>query len=53
MIGQLSEYRFENEAIQKITKMSDGRIRPVMKLIHAAEGAARIHHLKSIGAEDF
>lgn len=53
MIGQLSEYRFENDAIQKITKMSDGRIRPVMKLIHAAEGAARIHHLKTIGTKDF
>jgi DNA transposition AAA+ family ATPase len=53
MIGQLSEYRFENDAIQKITKMSDGRIRPIMKLIHAAEGAARIHHLKTIGAKDF
>jgi DNA transposition AAA+ family ATPase len=53
IIGQLSEYRFENDAIQKITKMSDGRIRPIMKLIHAAEGAARIHHLKAIGAEDF
>ncbi len=53
MIGQLSEYRFENDAIQKITKMSDGRIRPIMKLIHAAEGAARIHHLKTIGVKDF
>jgi DNA transposition AAA+ family ATPase len=53
MIGQLSECRFESDAIEKITKMSDGRIRPIMKLIHAAEGAARIHHLKSIGAQDF
>ena len=53
MIGQLSEYRFENDAIQKITKVSDGRIRPIMKLIHAAEGAARIHHLKVIGVKDF
>ena len=53
MIGQLSEYRFEDDAIQKITKMSDGRIRPIMRLIHAAEGAARVHHLKAIGAKDF
>jgi DNA transposition AAA+ family ATPase len=53
MIGQLSECRFENDAIEKITKMSNGRIRPIMKLIHAAEGAARIHHLKAIGAKDF
>lgn len=53
MISQLSEYRFGEDAIQKITKASDGRIRPIMKLIHAAEGAARIHQLKMIGAKDF
>jgi DNA transposition AAA+ family ATPase len=53
MIDQLSEYRFENDAIEKITKTSDGRIRPIIKLIHAAEGAARIHHLRTIGAKDF
>jgi DNA transposition AAA+ family ATPase len=53
MIRQLSEYRFEDDAIAKITKISDGRIRPIIKLIHAAEGAARIHELKSIGAKDF
>jgi DNA transposition AAA+ family ATPase len=53
MINQLSECRFENDAIEKITKRSDGRIRPIMKLIHAAEGAARIHHLKMVGAKDF
>jgi hypothetical protein len=33
--------------------MSGGRIRPIMKLIHAGEGAARIHQLKAIGAGDF
>ncbi len=53
MIAQLSEYRFEDDAIQKITKMSDGRIRPIMRLVHVAEGTARIHHLKTIGAGDF
>lgn len=53
IIGQLSEYRFEHDAVEKITKMSDGRIRPIMRLIHAAEGAARIHQLRAIGAKDF
>ena len=53
MIDQLSEYRFGDDAIEKITKMSNGRIRPIMRLIHAAEGAARIHQLKMIAAKDF
>lgn len=52
MISQLSEYRFNDDAIEKITKISNGRIRPVMRLIHAAEGAGRIHQLKSITARD-
>lgn len=53
VINQLSEYRFNDDAIEKITKISNGRIRPVMRLIHSAEGAARIHQLKNITAEDF
>jgi DNA transposition AAA+ family ATPase len=53
MISQLSEYRFGDDAIEKITKMSAGRIRPIMRLIHAAEGSARIHQLKMIAAKDF
>ena len=53
IISQLSDYRFGTDAIEKITKMSDGRIRPIMRLIHAAEGAARIHQLKMIEAKDF
>ena len=53
MISQLSEYRFTDDAIEKITRMSNGRIRPIMRLIHAAEGSARIHQLKIIGAKDF
>lgn len=53
MVSQLSGYRFGDDAIEKITKMSEGRMRPIIKLIHAAEGAARIHQLKIIGAKDF
>jgi DNA transposition AAA+ family ATPase len=53
IIGQLSDYRFKDDAIQKITKMSQGRIRPIMKLIHSAEGTARVHHLDTIGADNF
>ncbi len=53
MISQLSEYRFGDDAIEKITKLSEGRIRPIIRLIHAAESAARIHQLKMITARDF
>ena len=53
IIEQLSDYRFETNAIEKITKMSDGRIRPIIRLIHAAEVAARIHQLKTIEGKDF
>jgi DNA transposition AAA+ family ATPase len=53
IVAQLSEYRFEDDAIEKITKVSAGRMRPVMRLIHVAEGAARIHQLKTITARDF
>jgi DNA transposition AAA+ family ATPase len=53
IIAQLSEYRFENDAIEKITKLSAGRIRPIMRLIHIAESAARMHQLRTIQAKDF
>ncbi|MBM4277279.1 MAG: hypothetical protein FJ130_05255 [Deltaproteobacteria bacterium] len=53
IIDQLSDYRFEADAIEKITKTSDGRIRPIMRLIHRAENTARIHQLKTISAKDF
>jgi DNA transposition AAA+ family ATPase len=53
IVGQLSEYRFGDDAIEKITKVSAGRIRPIMRLVHVAESAARIHQLKMITAKDF
>lgn len=53
IIDQLSDYRFETDAIEKITKISEGRIRPIIRLIHRAENAARIHQLKTISAKDF
>jgi DNA transposition AAA+ family ATPase len=53
IIDQLSDYRFEPDAIEKITKTSDGRIRPIIRLIYKAENAARIHQLKTVSAKDF
>ncbi|MFB3887617.1 MAG: AAA family ATPase [Thermodesulfobacteriota bacterium] len=53
IIDQLSDYRFEADAVEKIAKESDGRIRPIMRLIHKAETTARIHQLKTVSAKDF
>jgi DNA transposition AAA+ family ATPase len=53
IIDQLSDYRFEADAVEKITKTSDGRIRPIMRWIHKAENTARIHQLKIVSAKDF
>ena len=52
LIGELSEYRFSDDAIEKITQESDGRIRPIMNLINRAEDAAKIGQLKIITAKD-
>ena len=53
VVGELSDFRFENDAIEKITQESDGRIRPIMSLVHAAENTAKINQLKTITAKDF
>jgi hypothetical protein len=37
---------------KRLQEMSRGES-PIMRLIHAAEGAARIHQLKMVGAKDF
>jgi DNA transposition AAA+ family ATPase len=52
-ISELTDCKFGDDAIERITRESNGRIRPIMNMIHAAEGAARIHQLKSITAKDF
>ena len=51
-IGELSEYQFGDDAVEKITQESGGRIRPIMNLINRAEDAAKIGQLKMITAKD-
>ena len=49
---EVSEVRFEQDAIEKITQDSEGKIRKVVSLIHDAEDIAeRLQH-KSVGAKD-
>jgi DNA transposition AAA+ family ATPase len=52
LVGELSEYQFSNDAIEKMTVDSGGRIRPIMNLINQAEDIAQISHLKTIAAKD-
>ena len=52
LIGELSEYKFNDDAIEKITQDSGGRIRPIMNLINQAEEAARINELKAVTSKD-
>lgn len=52
IIGELSDFRFENDAIEKITQDSGGRFRPIMSLIHAAEERAKMNGLRTVGAKD-
>lgn len=53
MCKELSEYKFENEAVDKIATDSQGRIREIIKMIHKAEAAGRANKSKNIGAKDF
>jgi len=52
MCKDLSEYRFEDEAVSKIAADSQGRIREIIKMIHRAEAAGRANKTRSIGAKD-
>ena len=53
MASELSEYRFEDDAVERISTESQGLIREIIKMIHKAEAAARSNKLKTIGAKDF
>lgn len=52
LVTELSDYRFSDDAIKKITDESAGRIRPLMSLINRAEDAAKIGQLKMISGAD-
>lgn len=53
MINQVTEVKFEADAIERIAEESQGRIREIIKLIHRAEITARANKLKTVGAKDF
>lgn len=52
LVDELSEYQFDDDAIEKMTEESGGRIRPIMNLINRAEEAAKIGQLKAIARRD-
>lgn len=51
-VNELSDFKFEPDALEKIAADSDGRIRPIISLIHAAENSAKVHGEKTIRAKD-
>jgi Cdc6-like AAA superfamily ATPase len=53
IVKEISDCKFDSDAIERISKESGGRIRPIMDMIHAGEGIAKANNLKSIGAKDF
>jgi DNA transposition AAA+ family ATPase len=52
MCKELSDFRFENGAIEKIAADSRGRIREVIKMVHRAEAAGRANRTKTISVKD-
>jgi DNA transposition AAA+ family ATPase len=52
MCKELSEYKFENDAVEKIAGDSQGRIREIIKMIHRAEAAGRANKKRTIAVED-
>ncbi len=52
LVGELSEYRFSDDAIERIRQDSGGRVRPIMNLINRGEDAAKIGQLKTVTAKD-
>jgi len=52
MASQVSEVRFEEEAVEKMTTESQGRIREIIKLMHRAEASARANKSKTVSAKD-
>ena len=53
MCDDLSDFRFEPDAIERIATETQGKIREIIKTIHRAETAARTAKAKTIGAKDF
>jgi len=51
-VGEISDYKFEADVIDKFVKDGNGRIRPIMNLINAAENYAQAHQLKTVTAKD-
>jgi len=51
-IKQVSEVKFESEAIDRITSESGGKISEIITLIHRAEAAARRYPDKPIGSKE-
>jgi DNA transposition AAA+ family ATPase len=53
MTAELSEIHFEEDAIERISADTQGKIRSIIKMVHRAEAIARANKIKSIESRDF
>lgn len=47
MVDELSDMQFEDDAIERITGESQGKIREIIKIIHKTEAAGRANRIKN------
>jgi DNA transposition AAA+ family ATPase len=52
-VMELSSYRFQDNAVDRIAAETSGKISDIISMIHRAEAAAATNNLKSIDAKDF
>jgi DNA transposition AAA+ family ATPase len=52
-LAEISEIKFQEDAVERIASESEGKISEIITMIHRAEAVARTNNVKSIGARDF
>ncbi len=52
-LGEVSEIKYQDDAIERISNESNGKISEIITMIHRAEAVAKTNQAKNIGAKDF
>ncbi len=52
-LSEVSEVKYQKDAVDRIASESDGKISEIITMIHRAEAVARTNDVKAIGAKDF
>jgi hypothetical protein len=51
-LGEMSEIKYQNDAVDQIARDSNGKISEIITMIHHAENWAKRNNEKTIGAKD-